>query len=436
MHRRPGNPNVLHVGIFDQIVSGGGVRFFTTKLMEEFSRRSENEWQFRLMWPLFDSSNNFLPRPRLKNVRFERINLDRQTNIGSPVFSTLYELSERRGLFKTGARRLTRLKEYGEKIRIEEQRKLRAGDGRGLRWLDERAEEFDLLYLPYPYLTLPGAEEWRPKKPVVITLHDLAHEHTDTWGDLTENLRREVRRWLELADLVIFSSDYIKEEAQRIYGLPEARAKRIYLAPAAPTKIKLRSDVLSRYRLTKRYVFTLGWAGKHKRVETVIEGFALFKRTSEMDIALVVAGPNTLSLAASNLHGLEWGKDLFALGYVDEQDIPVLYQHAEAVLTASISEAGLNAMIFDAMTYGKPVICSNIPQFVERLGSDDLLALTFDPLSPQALANSLAKHFENPARSQWRAENAQTFINSRTVADVGRDYLEAFRSVLEKPRSR
>ncbi|MGI8835878.1 MAG: glycosyltransferase [Pyrinomonadaceae bacterium] len=427
---RPRNPHVIQVGIFDQIVSGGGVRLFTTELIKEFSRLSQNEWRFRLMWPLFDSSNNFLPRPKLKNVRFERINLDEETKNSRRIFSTLGELSESGGCLKTGARRLTQLKGYEEKLRIEEQRKLRAGDGRGLRWLDERADEFDLIYLPYPYLTLPGAEKWRPKKPVVITLHDLAHEHTDTWGDLTENLRREVRRWTEFADLIIFSSDYIRAEALKIYGLPETRAKRIYLAPAEPANINQRSDLLERCGVSKRFVFTLGWAASHKRVETVIEGFALFKRKTGMDIALVVAGPNTESLPAGNIYGLELGRDLFALGYVAEKDIPGLYQHAEAVVTASVSEAGLNAMIFDAMTYGTPVMCSNIPQFVERLGSDDSLALTFNPLSPEALANSLAKHFENPARAQWRAKNAKIFINSRTVSDVGRDYLEAFRSVL------
>lgn len=426
------NPHPVRVGIFDQIVSGGGVRLFTTELIKQFSRDSNNEWRFRLMWPFFDSSNIFLPRPQLKHVSFERISLDEQTNASNPMFATLSELSTNSGFFKKGALPLTQLEQYADTLRIKEQRDLRTGDGRGLQWLDERVADIDLIFLPYPYLTLPGAEDWRPQKPVVITLHDLAHEFTDTWGELTGNLRREVRRWTELADLVIFSSDHIKCEAQRVYGLSEARSKRIYLAPAELSKSRLAPDVLDRHSLNGRYVFTLGWAAKHKGVETIVEGFALFKQRSEIEIALVIAGPNTENVAGSNLFGLELGKDLFTLGYVDDRDILELYRNAEAVVTASISEAGLNAMIFDAMTYGTPVICSNIPQFVERLGADDSLAVTFDPSSPSALAEALAKHFENPGKAQWRAANAKSFINSRTVADVGRDYLEAFRSVLER----
>lgn len=422
---RRGKADGLRVGVFDQIVSGGGVRFFTLKLLEEFSRLSAGGWHFHLMWPLFDSSAEFLAAPRLNDVSFERISLDTGARVRNAVLPALRKV----------AGRSARWSRYEEGVRADELRALRAGDGRGLRWLDERADRFDLIYLPYPYLTLPGAGEWRPKKPLVITLHDLAHEQTDAWGDLTEVLRREVPRWTQLADLVIFSSDYVKREAQKLYGLPEERARRIHLAPAG---IETRDGPVApaRHGLTGKYVFTLGWAAKHKRVDTIVEGFALFKRRSGADVSLVLAGPRTELVAAGNTHGLEVGRDLFALGYVADEDIPVLYRHAEAVVTASVSEAGLNAMIFDAMSCGTPVICSNIPQFVERLGLDDSLALTFDPLSPPALADALANHFNDPRRAKWRARNAQRFISSRTLSDVGADYLAAFKSVWENPRPR
>lgn len=421
----------IRIGVFDQIVSGGGVRFFTVKLLEEFSRLAENEWRFRLMWPLFDSSNNFLPRPNFENVSFERISLDVQSTRRNMIVSAVNKFSPSVRLFKRNVNLLRQFEGCEETICLDEQKKLRAGDGQGLRWLDERADQFDLLYLPYPYLTLPGSEDWRPSKPLVITLHDLAHEQTDAWGDLTENLQHEVRRWTQLADLVIFSSDSIKNEAQKLYELPEERSKRIYLAPAKPERLSRQSDVHGRFGLNKRYIFTLGWAARHKRLDTIIEGFAIFKNESGADLALVLAGPNTESLASNN-YGLEPGKDIFAVGYVGAEDIPALYQSAEAVVTASISEAGLNAMILDAMNYERPVICSNIPQFIERLGSDESLALTFDPYSPQALADALAEHFKDPEKARWRASKAKKFIDSRTLSDVGRDYLAAFKSVLGK----
>jgi glycosyltransferase involved in cell wall biosynthesis len=87
-------------------------------------------------------------------------------------------------------------------------------------------------------------------------------------------------------------------------------------------------------------------------------------------------------------------------------------------------------MIFDAMYYEKPIICSDIPQFVERLGTDDRLALTFDPYSPQSLADALCKHFGNLRESARRVAEAKKFIDSRTLNHVAREYLESFESVL------
>lgn len=425
-------PRPIRVGVFDQIVSGGGVRFFTLKLLEEFSRLSNSEWRFRLMWPLFDSSNKFLPRPRFKNVGFERINLEEQSAVHNRILPALHGIYGKLKVIKDYQRLATRVEGYEMKVRNEEQRKLRAGNGCGLKWLDERTDAFDLIYLPYPYLTLPGAGDWRPRKPLVITVHDLAHEHTDAWGELTEPLCREVRRWTQLADLVIFSSDTVKIEAQRIYGLPEERIKRIYLAPAKLEKGASNCNLPRRLGINKRYILTLGWAARHKRVETIIEGFALFKKRFGDDVALVIAGPDTDKLKKGGTCGLEIGKDLFALGYVSDEDIPGLYEGAEAIVTASISEAGLNAMIFDAMNLERPVICSRIPQFVERLGADDSLALMFDPLSPEELAEALARHFGDLGSARQRVANAKKFIDSRRLPDVARDYLAAFRSVLSK----
>ncbi len=79
----------VRVGIFDQIVSGGGVRLFTVKLLEEFSRLAGNDWHFHLMWPLFDSSNHFLPAPQLPHTSFERIGIDANARTRNRIVTTL-----------------------------------------------------------------------------------------------------------------------------------------------------------------------------------------------------------------------------------------------------------------------------------------------------------------------------------------------------------
>lgn len=425
-------PSVIHVGIFDQIVSGGGVRVFTTRLLEEFSRQAEGRWRFHLMWPRFDSSNNFLPRPRLPQTSFERIESDGALSWRDHTYLWLDGISEfKRFKGRQTPGPLDGIRRRVSQIRQHEQEAFRSGNGAGLRWLDHRIHIFDLVFIPYPYLTLPSEGAWLPSKPVVITLHDLAHEFTDTWGGATLRLRHEARAWTRLANLVIFSSDFVRQEVQKLYQLPSARARTIFLSPAGQNELRRKpSAVLRRYGLKKKYLFTIGWAAKHKRIETIIEGFALFKQRSALDISLVIAGPGTESLLNESLFGLEVGKDVFALGYVRNEEISALYRHAELVVTASTSEAGLNSMIFDAMTHERPIICSNIPQFVERLGTNNMLAIVFDPNSPEMLSDALIEHFANPYQANLRLKEAKKFASARTLAHVAADYLAAFESVL------
>lgn len=423
---------VIRVGIFDQIVSGGGVRLFTTKLLEEFSRQSGGRWHFHLMWPHFDSSNNFLPRPRLPHTSFERIASGGALTREDRIALGLHEIVERVNKNKMlRGRALEKVRQRVAKFRAKEQEHFRQGTGAGLRWLDERSGDFDLIFIPYPYQTLPNEGAWQPQKPVVITLHDLAHEFTDAWGEATMPLRREMREWTRLANLVVFSSDYVKREAEKIYELDAERTRRIYLSPPDEPRSRVSPQAMRRrYGLPENYIFTIGWAAKHKRVETIIEGFALFRKRTQRDVALVIAGPRTETLLSENLHGLKVGEDVFALGYVRDEEIGALYENAALVVTASISEAGLNSMIFDAMTKRRAIVCSNIPQFTERLGTDDALAVMFDSHSPESLCNALEKHFANPQEAESRILKAKTFVAARTLADVGRDYLAAFESLL------
>jgi hypothetical protein len=44
----------------------------------------------------------------------------------------------------------------------------------------------------------------------------------------------------------------------------------------------------------------------------------------------------------------------------------------------------------------------------------------------------MSSHFAEPERAAMRVANAKKFISARTLADVGREYLEAFESVLRR----
>lgn len=414
----------IRVGIFDQIVSGGGVYKFTLRLVEGLSNISDGKWHYHLMWPLFDSGNEFLHEVELPNVTFERIRVSYKSGIYNLVAPFFFRGGKAASDLDQLSRKITRL------INVGQLSELRSYRGEGLDWLNSKSDSFDMFYCPYTYLTFPKNRDWQPRKPLVVTVHDLAHEHTDAWGVMTQDVREEVRKWLHAASHVIFSSKYVKNESIRIYGLNEENASSIYLAP-----LEVRGGVgagTKEHRFGKGYIFTMGWFAKHKRVETIIEGFAICKKKYGLNVPLVIAGPYTNRLSLRNDLGLEKGRDIFLLGYVKDEEIPSLYSSAGVVVTASVSEAGFNAMIYDAMNFKVPVICSAIPQFMERLGNKNEMALTFDPYDPESLALALKAHFKDVVAAVRRAERAKEYISQRDWHDVARDYMAVFEKVLKK----
>ena len=410
---------MVRIGVFDQIVSGGGVYNFTLRLLEGFSEVASEEVDFHVMWPLFDSAGEFLKEIKLPRTSFERIGISygsRLLNSVAPIFLKNKMISECGPL----AKKLAYI------ANNQQLSKLRLYDGAGLRWLDQRMNSYDLLYLPYTYYTFPQNWKWAPLKPLVVTIHDLAHETTDAWGERSQDIRDEMKKWINAASYIIFSSEYIRNESIRLYGFNEEKASTIYLAPLQNKEyVGIKNK---EYPFGKGYIFTLGWAAKHKRIETILEGFARYKKQYGCSVPLVIAGPNSDKLVIKKAFGLELNKDIFLLGYVRDEHISQLYRDAGAVVTASVSEAGFNAMIYDAMNFEVPIICSSIPQFIERLGVKNEMALTFDPYDPESLAMAFKIHFDAPGAARERASRAKVYISRRTWKDVARDYM----SILEK----
>lgn len=418
---------MVRIGVFDQIVSGGGVYNFTLRLLEGLSEVASEEVDFHVMWPLFDSAGEFLKEIKLPRTSFERIGISyrsRLFNSIAPIFIKSKMISELGPL----------VKKMAYLANLQQQSELRLYDGAGLRWLDQRMNGNDLLYLPYTYCTFPKNLEWAPRKPLVVTIHDLAHETTDAWGERSQDIRDEMRKWINAASYIIFSSEYIRNESIRLYGFNEEKASTIYLAPLQNKEYG--GEKKKEYPFGRGYIFTLGWAAKHKRIETILEGFARYRKKYGCSVPLVIAGPNSDKLVVKKDYGLEMNKDVFLLGYVRDEQISQLYMDAGAVVTASVSEAGFNAMIYDAMNFEVPIICSSIPQFIERLGVKNEMALTFDPYDPESLSMAFRTHFAAPVAAMERASRAKVYISGRTWKDVARDYLSIFEKVSEKKLAR
>jgi alpha-1,3-rhamnosyl/mannosyltransferase len=120
------------------------------------------------------------------------------------------------------------------------------------------------------------------------------------------------------------------------------------------------------------------------------------------------------------------------VGYVTEQDLPLLYAGAHAFAFPSLYE-GFGLPVLEAMASGVPTLTSNVASLPEvaRDAMGDI-ALLADPLDEEALRNGLDRLLHDDA---WRAQavsrglgHARAFTWARCVDAT----VAVYREVLER----
>lgn len=201
---------------------------------------------------------------------------------------------------------------------------------------------------------------------VVVTLH--AEDYLQTkWGLFARAyLRFGEAMAMRLAQGVIAVSKHYAESLLRRYGRP------VEYIPNGPgisvdpgNQVPECLDGID----SGRYVLFVGRLIPDKRVEDLIEACALEPRLT----LVVVGGSSHTDAYAEALHRIA-GSDVRFLGERGGAELAALYVHAGVFCLPSAVE-GMSMSLVEAMTFGIPIVASDIPANREVLddGSDSLV---------------------------------------------------------------
>jgi glycosyltransferase involved in cell wall biosynthesis len=235
-------------------------------------------------------------------------------------------------------------------------------------------DELDAIHFP---LTVTVPDVRRP--PAATTLLDVQHEfHPEFFPRWELQYRRLVYpRVVRRVRLVIAISEHVKATLVERMGVDPQRVRVIHLGVD-----------LERFTPgdAPREPFLLYPANRwpHKNHDRLFEALRLIRR-ERPELRLVLTG--------AGHEGKPAPEGVDARGRVPQDELVRLYQTASALVFPSLYE-GFGQPPIEAMATATPVACSNTTSLPEVVGD---AARTFDPTSPEAIAEAVLDLLRDPA---------------------------------------
>jgi glycosyltransferase involved in cell wall biosynthesis len=270
--------------------------------------------------------------------------------------------------------------------------------------------------------------------PLVLTLHDIIYlESIDlskgSWYQRAGNLYRRwnVPRVLPNCRRILTVSAF--ERNRIIERLPKSAAQIQVVYNSVGTQFRHITDTEAliaakiRYGLPDRFVFFLANTDPKKNLIGVLQALKSLKKRGLLTFKLVMLDykESALLTILNKVEASELRNDIILCGYVTNQELPLIYNLAEAFLYPSLRES-FGIPILEAMACGTPVITSNTSSMPEVAGG---AALLIDPFKPESIAeailqlqNNSAKRTSQIAQGLERVQQFSWFETARQVRSI------------------
>lgn len=219
-----------------------------------------------------------------------------------------------------------------------------------------------------------------------VFVHDLMFETNPEWFTFAERRYFSwMTRTVPRADLVLTSS---RSEADRIERVAKPRQKVVPIGLGVPTDLlDAQVEPVPGLDRLDGLVLVVGRLNVRKNLGNAIEG-ALSSGLVSEKLPVVVAGERSgraAELSPAVRAAVDRGLVRF-VGFIPDAQLAWLYRHASAFVFMSLDE-GFGIPALEAMTFGTPVVASDIPVFREILGTHAEFA---DPRDTAAIGRALA----------------------------------------------
>jgi len=230
----------------------------------------------------------------------------------------------------------------------------------------------------------------------VLTIHDLLWP---LYSEIADPFHRcmhwlFVERSVRQADRIIAVSQSTAADLQRIWKVPASKIEVIHHGIGSayrPQDPQAASELVgNKYGVSRDYVLTVGTVAPHKNLTTVVKAMRMLRERGELPFQLLAVGARSRN--SSRVLKEVWAsglmcEDIRFLGFVPEEDLPMLYSGSCLFISPSLYE-GFGLPLVEAMACGVPVVASNTSSIPEVVGD---AALLIPPTQPEAFAEAILR---------------------------------------------
>jgi glycosyltransferase involved in cell wall biosynthesis len=259
-----------------------------------------------------------------------------------------------------------------------------------------------LIYLSLKYyqievLHFPNLSPlWTHFAPTVVTIPDVAEFLVPKYSKLRQSYRKILPYFItKNSDIIITISNSAREDIAKVTGYSPEKIKVTYLASRFSVSLSPDSlhEVHDKYGFSGSYILHVGGALPHKNVKRVIDAFMLLKKHHQIPHRLLLVGDkgNIDTVLTAEAEQLVNQKQIIFTGYIQDNELVELYKNASVFVFPSLYE-GFGLPVLEAMTFGVPVVTSNVSSLPEVAGD---AALLVDPNDTEMLVQAILSLLQN-----------------------------------------
>jgi glycosyltransferase involved in cell wall biosynthesis len=128
----------------------------------------------------------------------------------------------------------------------------------------------------------------------------------------------------------------------------------------------------------------------------------------------------------NGIQGVQW------LGQVAEDDIKELFRRAQVVVLPYAASTGSSSVLYQAATWGRPVVVSNLNEMFSIVKENDLEVEFFENHGVESLRNAIESLLDSRAKRDKQTRHNFNSMRRVRPEETTRRYIEAFNRAFEK----